>query len=1016
MPPAAGGRAAALGLLLCACDGAAAQPDFTNCQEPVNMFNMGSGLQSSPCAVNTDAVEPAPGGGYLFTCWDSPVMLCDSDGGGPRPANCRAVGLLGCGGLYDLAFSAAGDALYAACGGEVRRCDWDAVTATPSGCAAVTGAVCPFDGMETGVALDGSTLVLGCYSSNKASDAGVLLCTLQAGGAAVQGSCTKRGEVPCGSATGQTMFRNVGLSLDSAGGAALGCRQDGSVYCSSFSVSSGPSGCSEPTPTSPCPSNTMGFTLLRSGQTAVSCDGDGLRLCGNRLPSVSPTTAPSVRPSARPTAGPTTAPSARPSPAPSVRPSASPSQRPSRVPSAVPSNPPSDGPTRLPTGAPTLPPSGPPSPSPSQPPSVSPSTPPSLQPSLQPSRQPSLLPTAPPSAGPASASPTASPTTSPTAPPSSAPSTGPSASPSGAPSTGPSASPSGAPSSSAPSTVPSRVPSGAPSPLPTVLPTTSPILQPFAPPSGSPHTRTRPSKSPQWRPSSAPSGLPLALPSTVPSFHHDVPPSSHPSTPASALLRRPSRAPSDAPSLLPTAASTASPSQGMPRARQEAGDRVEVLVPANTAAVAAGVIAKVPVAIGAGAGLKGIMAMPGGGVVGAGGNGRATARMAAIVALLECPGEPTDVGMLASPTQLSLGSGDLAKLRGCVLGNWVLSGVPAAAAGILYRFHYFQAGNGVAAIAAFLFDATITGTAECGISLYAQSDPGRGWSVVSLCGLCAVALAMLVVSRRAAHWATAVHAYNRSAHQGWFKRLTAPRVIWQAKPEHERMVAACAMWFDGYRPYTAAEHGVATVLAIMAGAMVGWARDEVECAVALGLTAGSTAVQLIYTLVRNAHVRPIDTISAVLQLILEELCLGAQIVAVATLDPSAMRTAGVFATIATWLSIAKTVLNCLLLLHAVCCPAVMQFAKGLQPPLLDPDPEAQSQYAPALGQSVCPLSSGRRLVVPPQQLPGRRRSLSVLRLATCPLRQPAQPGAIAHSPPRHRQPHRVPDAADESTG
>eukprot|EP01062_Namystynia_karyoxenos_P050512 TRINITY_DN3931_c0_g2_i2.p1 TRINITY_DN3931_c0_g2~~TRINITY_DN3931_c0_g2_i2.p1 ORF type:complete len:1013 (+),score=211.51 TRINITY_DN3931_c0_g2_i2:106-3144(+) len=493
--------AAAFWLLSFGARGSAAQPTFDNCKQPNTStgggFSVNGYIQDSPCSPEGTNSVAVAGKQHLFACGTKGAVLCDGDGSGPRAANCSNVRMLGCStaqGITDVAFTRGADAVWAACIDFVTRCSWDAAAGTASGCAPVTGAECPGNGEERGVAFSGSALVLGCSSLVfTAAEAGVCICPLAAGGAALIGICVKSGEDPCGTAY-QLTFKSMPLSLSAAGGISVGCGVDGASYCTTFSTRAGPRGCAAPSSPSPCQqgAGTQGFAELPSGRTMVSCGSDGIWLCGG---PASPTAAPSAHPSTAP---------------------GTPTSDPSQQPSQAPSLPPSQSPFFLPSAGPT--------PQPSRRPTVSPTLSPRRAPSTAPSRSPTAGPWPSPSRGPSSSSPTRGPSwpapaDSPTRRPSAVPRGSPSDTPSAAPSAGPAAAPTEAPAA-APTPPPSQpVVTASPSLGPSRSPSTSPLAAPTVPPTSSPVTPA---------PTSAPTGGPRRTPTPTTAPPSTAPPTSSP--------------------------------------------------------------------------------------------------------------------------------------------------------------------------------------------------------------------------------------------------------------------------------------------------------------------------------------------------------------------------------------------------------------------------------------------------------------------------------------------------------
>eukprot|EP01062_Namystynia_karyoxenos_P002544 TRINITY_DN10891_c0_g1_i2.p5 TRINITY_DN10891_c0_g1~~TRINITY_DN10891_c0_g1_i2.p5 ORF type:complete len:218 (+),score=18.01 TRINITY_DN10891_c0_g1_i2:2164-2817(+) len=197
---------------------------------------------------------------------------------------------------------------------------------------------------------------------------------------------------------------------------------------------------------------------------------------------------------------------------------------------------------------------------------------------------------------------------------------------------------------------------------------------------------------------------------------------------------------------------------------------------------------------------------------------------------MECPSNITDVGRLTSLTQLPVGAEDNRMLLGCAMGNWVLVLLPAAASVLLRLVGRWGAADAVAAVAGMALDVTGPGTAECSTALVARADSGHFVGALSLTTLCCVTVVILVVGRLAPRWADTCKAYDPVSQPGLLARLTAPRYGWSPREGHERVFNGLAFWFDGYRPQTAMEHGIATMMGIASGSVVGWARDEAECA------------------------------------------------------------------------------------------------------------------------------------------------------------------------------------------
>eukprot|EP01062_Namystynia_karyoxenos_P040428 TRINITY_DN29489_c3_g1_i1.p1 TRINITY_DN29489_c3_g1~~TRINITY_DN29489_c3_g1_i1.p1 ORF type:complete len:1201 (+),score=198.36 TRINITY_DN29489_c3_g1_i1:71-3604(+) len=1022
----AGCGAPAVALLLLGPRWVATQlyPSFNLCKMTTGMFVYGGTLQNQPCPRWTYSAAPI-GDKFLFACFDDGAVLCDGDGSGPAPASCSYVGKLGCPSfVYGAVASAAGDAVYAACRDDVRHCQWDAAAGAASSCSIVSGALCPGGGYESSVAVFGTYLVLACWSMTNAWDAGILACPLAApGGASVLGTCQKQGADPCGTISG-TYFRNFQVSLDAAGGMSVGCRTDGAAYCSAYSTAGGPSGCGTVSPASPC-SSTMGWVLLPSGQTAVSCDNGGYRLCGRRRsPTGAPTAAPTAAPKPLPTGAPSAPPSESPLPpptgSPSSTPTGSPSSGPTQGPTGSPTTSPIKGPSPPPSRIPSAPPTQPPSPLPSPPPSQAPSAPPTQPPSGQPSARPSSRPSAAPSTAPSrapspaptespSAAPSARPSPRPSAPPSPSPTGGPSGRPSARPSAPPSPNPTGGPSR-APTRGPSRTPSAAPSPhpsrQPTAGPSAAPTLRPSALPSGGPTPAPSglPSAGPSRRPSLSPSQPPSRVPSQGPSLGPSGPPSPYPSArpsagptaapsapprlgptapPTAAPLPAPSRRPSGSPTAPPTPPGATPPPTATPEAEpqapsaaptgslveelrrqlnetraelndtagkywalynasrpkdgqpgRDAGDTLRDLQYGGGASVATGVGARGATGVSA---TLARLVPTGGGAVGGAGNGRMAGRAVVITSLIDCPGDPSEVSFLASPTQLPLGRGQLAKLRGCVTGNWGLVALPAIVAAVLLRVGLLRAAVAATGITGFMMDTTLAGTAECSSALLAWEDSSLA-AALSLLGLVAFCAAALTVGRQAVRWTVAHRLHDSTDHLSWFHRLTAPRIAWRAKPGFEDRVQLLGMWFDGYRPGAAAEHGVCSFITAAAGAMAGFARNGTQCAVALGLATGTTFVMLIYTLVRKAHSRPIDTVGEVVLLALESSALGAVVVATATDTSRPIAVSGDITAAATILGMLKVLFDAALLARAACCTPAAEGAAA-EPPMLQADEE-----------------------------------------------------------------------------
>eukprot|EP01062_Namystynia_karyoxenos_P010420 TRINITY_DN13692_c0_g1_i1.p1 TRINITY_DN13692_c0_g1~~TRINITY_DN13692_c0_g1_i1.p1 ORF type:complete len:1120 (+),score=82.57 TRINITY_DN13692_c0_g1_i1:61-3360(+) len=422
-----------------------AQPAFSGCNRAQLGFWVNGTLQGRPCPVEVSSTGALLGSKRLYACSEGGAYLCDGHGGDwPDPAvpvNCTAVGLLGCRGtglppqVEDVAFSPAGDAVYAACDGgfAVTRCAWDAATGTASNCADIASANCKPSGAPHGVAVapdDPTQLVVHCLSPVRNSlltnAIGVMICTLAAPGSgalAAGTGCDYRGDVPC-----TDILQQGPIGLDPEGRLIFTCTRDGYRVCN-YSATSGPFNCSVPWGPSPCDGHLAGVHAASTGRTVAACRNGSFAICGNAHPTLSP--------------------------------------------SLLQTGPPSLSPS-LAAGQPTVLPSAPPSASPSVPPRTVPSAPPSLVPGAHPISEPTVLPRA-------------SPVTVPTA--------EPSASHPGSPSAAPSARrssesqpPSRAPLAAnreTPGPLSSRQPTAAPSSRP-VFPTTVPVFQPPSAPAASP--------------------------------------------------------------------------------------------------------------------------------------------------------------------------------------------------------------------------------------------------------------------------------------------------------------------------------------------------------------------------------------------------------------------------------------------------------------------------------------------------------------------------------------------------
>eukprot|EP01062_Namystynia_karyoxenos_P020828 TRINITY_DN17892_c0_g1_i2.p1 TRINITY_DN17892_c0_g1~~TRINITY_DN17892_c0_g1_i2.p1 ORF type:complete len:948 (+),score=113.40 TRINITY_DN17892_c0_g1_i2:126-2969(+) len=604
-----------------------------------------------------------------------------------------------------------------------------------------------------------------------------------------------------------------------------------------------------------------------------------------QAPTPTPTAAPTRTPTS-PTSSPTWSPTAAPR-WPTATPSRNPSGSPTSQPTAAPLTPtwsPSLSPSGTPITAPTTEPTAP-SQSPSRPPTKSPSRTPSAAPTKAPTTAPSRHPSPAPTAAP-TLNPTASPTFAPSWGPTVVPTVGPSLAPSNNPTAGPSLSPSPAPSwepTADPSKLPTRGPSAVPMP-----PTAAPSLRPTASPT------SRPVEAPTEHPTVSPTKPPIqSLPTMVPSYSPSLGPQPSPTTAPSAAPQHTSKLPESVRDMQPA---------------------VPISAPSGMAARAVAAFSG-----SASAASSAVVMIRGGGTAGGAGSARTAGRLTALSGLLSCPGPPDDIDILTSPTQLVIGSGDHARLLGCIVANWLLVAIPAALAAVLWGTGFPRLASALAAISAFMFDSVAVGTAECSTGVLAKVDGGQGAALTSLVLISIATTIILVVGRRAPRWAEAYSTYDSTVPHSLFARLTAPRYGWRPNLGYTGMCKIVSFWFDGYRPRTASEHGVATLLSVLAGATVGWANNELECAAALGLVSGTTAVQFVYVLVRRAYSRPIDTFWQALALSLEGVALFSLVLTVASAvkDPNVL--AGHVLLVSMVLSIIRMVLDAVILFHTLFC-------------------------------------------------------------------------------------------------
>eukprot|EP01062_Namystynia_karyoxenos_P078850 TRINITY_DN8186_c0_g1_i3.p1 TRINITY_DN8186_c0_g1~~TRINITY_DN8186_c0_g1_i3.p1 ORF type:complete len:1450 (+),score=64.86 TRINITY_DN8186_c0_g1_i3:85-4434(+) len=738
--------------------------------------------------------------------------------------------------------------------------------------------------------------------------------------------------------------------------------------------------CNEPVHLIPLQNDTHRYCELEitdgCGPDVDNCPGqyDILRLVpppptGSPEP---PTTPPSTgHPSSAPTWHPT-APSVHPTGIPSVHPTGIPSVHPTGLPTESPWTPLTFAPVAVPgpTPAPGLPPQTAPTVqptlSPSSAPSGAPTDGPTVSPSSRPTVEPSALPRAPPTASPSSipsTTPSEGPTGAPTLPPS-----GPSAQPTGSPrillTLPPLAAPTARPGLSRPVGPPSRPPTLAPHPAPAV-PTIRPAVLPATLPTLAPLSFPEPSAAPTTAPTAQPALAPLdtSLPGSPPPTVEPRSLTSRATASPSGVLRPPTAAPvtTAQSAAVPTESPTWGPTdrretladslkQRLREVKQlisEARDNITHMVakyenqlgalqlelaaaqaraaaregPVDTTiaqpATMAGAVSGVMVHVGTAASSA---ATSSGSSVGAA-SARTAGRVSAVLSLAKCPSKnPKRVHLLLSPLQIPVGAGNDSMRLGCVAGNWGLVAVPTAASAIMWRLGWHHGARSTAAVGAMLLAMVTAGIAECSTTLIVKTDDGQLIGAISLALLCIVALGVLAVGWRAPRWAEAQRTYEGGYPRSWLSRLITPRYEWRPKAEHEQYAASLAFCFEGYRPQTACEHGVAMILTILAGMSVGWADDELDCAVSLGLTTAATFVQLVYTLVRDPYLRPVDTHSQGLSLSLELGALVSLVVAMATGSPDPLQLAEGLAKASLYLGMVKMVIDLLLLLYFICMP------------------------------------------------------------------------------------------------
>eukprot|EP01062_Namystynia_karyoxenos_P025240 TRINITY_DN198_c1_g2_i6.p1 TRINITY_DN198_c1_g2~~TRINITY_DN198_c1_g2_i6.p1 ORF type:complete len:1714 (+),score=245.85 TRINITY_DN198_c1_g2_i6:372-5144(+) len=285
------------------------QLSLASCTRPTG-FHVGLPTQDRPCGNVWGAA--LAGDKVLFPCREAGALLCTGDGSDPgTTVSCWGVGMLGCPSyVISASFTRDLTAVYVACAHSVSRCSWNAAGGLASYCLIVPNAVCP-GGAETASATlspDEQTLILGCngYSVGLANS-GLAFCPLNSpAGSGLSGPCTFLGEKPCSSSW------HIGIQLE-RDNVAVACG-DEVAYCD-FSMTAGPSAC-QSMGTTPCTgSDSVGITLLGSGQTLIACRDQGLHLCGLRAPSASPSTGyPTGWPTGFPSTGyPTVQPTAAPS-------------------------------------------------------------------------------------------------------------------------------------------------------------------------------------------------------------------------------------------------------------------------------------------------------------------------------------------------------------------------------------------------------------------------------------------------------------------------------------------------------------------------------------------------------------------------------------------------------------------------------------------------------------------------------------------------------------------------------
>eukprot|EP01062_Namystynia_karyoxenos_P082736 TRINITY_DN9385_c0_g1_i3.p1 TRINITY_DN9385_c0_g1~~TRINITY_DN9385_c0_g1_i3.p1 ORF type:complete len:1055 (+),score=108.05 TRINITY_DN9385_c0_g1_i3:74-3166(+) len=384
-----GGRhPAAVATAICA-GGAAAQFSLNHCQTARAAFRVHGLVQDKPCPVEVLDVTTAPDSKLIVACRFNGSYVCHSDRLTLLPAapvDCEPIGFLGCrplprfaavqASVAGVSFIPTSNSIVAGCGmgGGVTSCRWNSTTSNVSSCEPIVNADCMGMAFETGVLVlpdDPNVLLISCWSVNDSNrlpaafpmlhvfpedHAGVMMCNLSSTGAVCRQA--PRARNPC--------FVNWqwAISMDSARRIVIGCDLDGHAYCD-FDPIQGPFNCVRRA--GPCRATT-GIFQLPAGATLVTCNTNGVKLCG-----VDPTGSPNVLPTASPAA---------PVPAPSGLPTVPPTLSPSQAPVAIPTLGP---PTEVPQAPSSLIPTARPTARPSRRPTARPS-----RPTARPSRRPSL--------------------------------------------------------------------------------------------------------------------------------------------------------------------------------------------------------------------------------------------------------------------------------------------------------------------------------------------------------------------------------------------------------------------------------------------------------------------------------------------------------------------------------------------------------------------------------------------------------------------------------------------------